>query len=145
MTVRLELGDCLEVLPRLRRGGLLVDAVVTDPPYHLASIVKRLGKPDSAPIQSGATGAYRRASRGFMGQQWDGGDIAFQPKTWAAVLDVMKPGAWLVAFGGGDRGSRIRDTRPAVERDRRRHACPAIPRQLERRAAGRLRARDRGE
>lgn len=91
-------GDCTVALRDLARDSFLVDAVVTDPPYHLASIVARLGSPDAAPIQSGATGAYARASAGFMGQQWDGGDIAFRPDTWRRVYDVMKPGAHLVAF-----------------------------------------------
>lgn len=91
-------GDCTVALRDLARDSFLVDAVVTDPPYHLASIVARLGSPDAAPIQSGATGAYARASSGFMGQQWDGGDIAFRPDTWRRVYDVMKPGAHLVAF-----------------------------------------------
>jgi site-specific DNA-methyltransferase (adenine-specific) len=91
-------GDCTVALRYLARDSFLVDAVVTDPPYHLASIVARLGSPDAAPIQSGATGAYARASAGFMGQQWDGGDIAFRPDTWRRVYDVMKPGAHLVAF-----------------------------------------------
>lgn len=91
-------GDCTVALRDLARDSFLVDAVVTDPPYHLASIVARLGSADAAPIQSGATGAYARASAGFMGQQWDGGDIAFRPDTWRRVYDVMKPGAHLVAF-----------------------------------------------
>jgi site-specific DNA-methyltransferase (adenine-specific) len=34
-----------------------------------------------------------------MGKQWDGGDVAFRPETWAKVLRVLKPGAHLVAFG----------------------------------------------
>ena len=91
-------GDCTVVLRSLARLGTYVDAVVTDPPYHLASIVSRLGQPDAAPIQSGVTGVYARSSTGFMGQQWDGGDIAFRPETWRRVFDVMKPGAHLVAF-----------------------------------------------
>lgn len=91
-------GDCTAVLRELAREGASVDAVVTDPPYHLASIVARLGQPDSAPIQSGVTGVYARSSAGFMGQQWDGGDVAFRPDTWRRVFDVMKPGAYLVAF-----------------------------------------------
>lgn len=33
-----------------------------------------------------------------MGQVWDGGDIAFRPETWAAVLRVLKPGAYILAF-----------------------------------------------
>jgi site-specific DNA-methyltransferase (adenine-specific) len=35
-----------------------------------------------------------------MGQTWDGGDVAFQPETWAEVLRVLKPGGHLVAFSG---------------------------------------------
>lgn len=91
-------GDCTAVLRDLARTGTLIDSVATDPPYHLASIVARLGSPDSAPIQSGATGVYSRSSQGFMGQTWDGGDVAFRPDTWRRVYDVMKPGAYLVAF-----------------------------------------------
>ncbi|KPH67530.1 DNA methyltransferase [Novosphingobium sp. ST904] len=98
MSARVILGDCTPVLRQLFLAGMQVDAVCTDPPYHLASIVARLGQPDSAPIQSGTTGVYARSSQGFMGQQWDGGDVAFRPETWRRVFDVMKPGAYLVAF-----------------------------------------------
>jgi site-specific DNA-methyltransferase (adenine-specific) len=80
--------------------GPLFDACVTDPPYHLTSIVKRFSAEDAAPVKPGATGAYARASRGFMGKTWDGGDIAFRPETWEAVFRAMKPGAHLVAFSG---------------------------------------------
>ena len=41
MGTQLEHGDMLEVLPLLAMLGVQVDAVVTDPPYHLTSIVKR--------------------------------------------------------------------------------------------------------
>lgn len=119
MTVTIHQGDCLEVLPTLPADSF--DSCVTDPPYHLTSIVKRFGKPGSVPAKVGETGAYARASRGFMGQQWDGGDIAFRPETWAAVLRALKPGAHLAAFGGTrtfhrmmvaieDAGFELRDT-----------------------------------
>ncbi|WP_333837971.1 DNA methyltransferase [Novosphingobium sp.] len=98
MTHRVIHGDCIVKLRELASEGLLVDSVCTDPPYHLASIVARLGHPGAAPIQSGATGVYARSSQGFMGQQWDGGDVAFRAETWRRVYDVMKPGAHLVAF-----------------------------------------------
>jgi hypothetical protein len=39
-----------------------------------------------------------RASAGFMGKQWDGGDIAFRPEVWQEVYRVLKPGAYIVAF-----------------------------------------------
>lgn len=98
MTVALHCGDCLEILPSLAESS--IDACISDPPYHLASIVKRFGAEGAKPAKSnGASGVYRRASAGFMGQKWDGGDIAFRPETWAQVLRVLKPGAHLAAFG----------------------------------------------
>lgn len=94
-------GDCLVELPKLAAEGRLFDACVTDPPYHLTSIVKRFGKQDAAPVKDyGKSGVYKRSSTGFMGKQWDGGDIAANPETWSKVYDVLKPGAHLLAFGG---------------------------------------------
>jgi len=103
--VTLHPGDCMAVLPTLEPDS--VDSVVTDPPYHLTSIVKRFGAENAAPAKVGKTGAYARASAGFMGKQWDGGDIAFQPETWAAVLRVLKPGGHLVAFGAPKNAHRL--------------------------------------
>jgi site-specific DNA-methyltransferase (adenine-specific) len=100
MTVRVEHADMLEAIPRLVAEGVQVDAVVTDAPYHLTATQSRFGKADSAPAQHGRDGAMARLSGGFMGQQWDGGDIAFRPETWATVASIMRPGAFLVAFGG---------------------------------------------
>jgi DNA modification methylase len=94
--VTLHRGDCLEVLPLLEANS--IDSCVTDPPYHLTSIVKRFGSTNAAPCPHGTDGAYARASKGFMGKQWDGGDIAFRPEVWAEVLRVLKPGAHLLAF-----------------------------------------------
>jgi site-specific DNA-methyltransferase (adenine-specific) len=83
-----------------------VDACVTDPPYHLTSIVKRFGGTsldsagtNEARARAGADG-MARLSRGFMGKIWDGGDIAFRPETWAEILRVLKPGGHLLAFSG---------------------------------------------
>lgn len=94
--VTLHQGDCLEILATLPENS--VESIVCDPPYHLASIVKRFGSQNAAPAQEGKTGAFVRASKGFMGQQWDGGDIAFRVETWAACLRVLKPGGYLIAF-----------------------------------------------
>jgi DNA modification methylase len=102
--VTLHRGDCLEVLPLLEANS--IDSCVCDPPYHLTSIVKRFGQPNSAPPKEYEEYAhkgrnpYKRTSTGFMGKQWDGGDIAFRPETWAEVLRVLKPGAHLIAFSG---------------------------------------------
>lgn len=100
MTVCVHPGDCVEWLRAY--DGPLFDSCVTDPPYHLSSIVRRFGGEGAAPakVPEGGTGAYARASRGFMGKQWDGGDVAFRPETWRAVFDALKPGAHLVAFSG---------------------------------------------
>jgi len=120
MSVRVLAGDCLELLPTL--DGESVDACVTDPPYHLTSIVKRFGSATAAPPldYEGGSGVYKRASAGFMGKVWDGGDIAFRPEVWREVFRILKPGGHLVAFGGSrtyhrlacaieDAGFEIRD------------------------------------
>lgn len=73
-------------------------AMLCDPPYHLTSIVKRFGKTNAKPAQEGSDGAFRRAAAGFMGQEWDGGDLAFQPETWDAFAHVLYPGAFCMAF-----------------------------------------------
>ena len=99
-TARVLHGDCRDVLVDLLFEDFQADAVVCDPPYHLASIVKRFGKAGSAPVQFGKDGAFARMSRGFMGKVWDGGNIAADPETWKRVYEVMKPGAHLLAFGG---------------------------------------------
>jgi site-specific DNA-methyltransferase (adenine-specific) len=104
VSVILHHGDMREVLARLVAEGVRVQSVVTDPPYHLTSIVKRFGGEGAAAAKAGAkanhTGAYARASRGFMGKQWDGGDIAFQAETWRLCWDLLPPGGHLVAFSG---------------------------------------------
>lgn len=112
-------GDSREVLKGLADAS--IDSVVCDPPYALVSIGKRFGKPGAAPARSeGASGVYKRASAGFMGQQWDVGDTAFDPEFWVEVLRVLKPGGHVVAFSGArtyhrlacaieDAGFEIRD------------------------------------
>jgi site-specific DNA-methyltransferase (adenine-specific) len=94
--IHLYAGDCMDVLRALPDDS--IDAVVTDPPYHLTSIVKRFGSQNAAPAKGNE--AFVRASKGFMGKQWDGGDIAFQPELWAELLRVLKPGGHMVCFGG---------------------------------------------
>lgn len=68
--MRLYLGDLRSVLADFDAESF--EACVTDPPYEL----------------------------GFMGHSWDKSGIAFDPETWRAVYRVLKPGAYLVAFGG---------------------------------------------
>lgn len=63
-------GNNLEVLPTLEENS--VDAIVTDPPYEL----------------------------GFMGKKWDSTGIAYNVDMWKQALRVLKPGGYLLAFGG---------------------------------------------
>jgi len=63
-------GDCLEVLKTLPDNS--IDAIVTDPPYEL----------------------------GFMGKKWDNSGIAYNINLWKEVLRILKPGGFLLSFGG---------------------------------------------
>jgi len=93
---RVLIGDCRSRLAELDAES--IDACITDPPYHLTQ-ASRGGSP-----RNPGTGAFSRVAlgtdRGFMGQTWDGGDVAFDKATWAAVHRVLKPGAHLLVFGG---------------------------------------------
>ena len=75
-------------------------AMLTDTPYHLTSITERFGKNGSAPAQYGKDGAFQRVSKGFMQNDWDGGDVAFQVRTWRAFYNIMHSGAFNFAFAG---------------------------------------------
>ena len=112
-------GDCIEEMQKLIDDGKQVDSVVTDPPYHLTSIVERYGKEGSAPAKD-RDGLYQRQARGFMGKEWDGGDIAFRRETWELAYKLLKPGGHLLSFSGSrtyhrmavaveDAGFEIRD------------------------------------
>ncbi len=92
--------DCIKHLKTIKDN--IFDSCVTDPPYHLASIVKRFG-PGQKPINNhdtkiGRDGPFHKIARGFMGQTWDGGDIAFKTEIWKEVFRVLKPGAFLLSF-----------------------------------------------
>lgn len=89
-------GDCLEVMAAIEADTF--DAIVTDPPYHLTSIVKRFGGSNAAAAKGTAIYGNKGAQKGFMGKEWDGGDITFRAETWAEMLRIAKPGAHLVAF-----------------------------------------------
>ena len=84
-------GSMLDMLEVIEQNS--IDSIICDPPYEL----------------------------GFMGEKWDSSGIAFQPKTWEKCLKVLKPGGYLLAFGGSrtfhriacaieDAGFEIRDT-----------------------------------
>jgi site-specific DNA-methyltransferase (adenine-specific) len=63
-------GDCVETMRTLPDAS--IDAVVCDPPYELS----------------------------FMGKAWDATGVAFRVETWREVWRVLKPGGYLLAFGG---------------------------------------------
>jgi len=81
-----------------------VDAIVTDPPYHLTALLRN-GSP-SVP-GTGPFGRHRVGERGFLGKTWDGGGVAFDPATWGEAFRVLKPGGRLLAFGGTRTHHRI--------------------------------------
>ena len=110
-------GDNRDVLRQLPDNSIC--SCVTDPPYALVSIVKRFGGANAAPAKGNA--AYMRASAGFMGKQWDTGEVAFSEEFWTEVLRVLKPGGHVAAFGASrgyhrmaraieDAGFEIRDS-----------------------------------
>jgi len=87
-------ADCIEHLKTIEDNYF--DSVVTDPPYHLTSIAKRFT--NSTKAKYGKDGSFQRLSKGFMGKEWDGGDIAFTTDLWKEVYRTIKPGAVLLAF-----------------------------------------------
>lgn len=108
--VELYNADSLDQLRELYLRGYQVDSVVTDPPYHLASILSRFKgttlDADTKTSREASKTSFGRLAKGFMGNDWDN-DIAFKPEIWKCCFDVMKPGAWLIAFGGSRTYHRI--------------------------------------
>ena len=109
-------GDVIEQLKTLADAS--VDAIVTDPPYHLTSGKK--GGRGEASVNLESPHGRARVTTGFMGMTWDGGDIAQNVPMWMDALRVLKPGGHLLAFGGArtyhrmtcaieDAGFEIRD------------------------------------
>lgn len=101
--VQLIHGDCLAVLPTLEAGS--VDAVVCDPPYFLEFMGNGFDRQHKD--SPGANDGQRMQA---WHQRW--GEV---------VLRVLKPGAYMLAFGGArtshrltsaleDAGFQIRDT-----------------------------------
>ena len=84
-------GNMLDMLEVIEANS--IDSIVTDPPYEL----------------------------NFMGKGWDNAGVSFQKETWKQCYEVLKPGGYLLAFGGSrtfhriacaieDAGFEIRDT-----------------------------------
>lgn len=84
-------GDMLDMLEAIEPNS--IDSIVTDPPYEL----------------------------NFMGKGWDNAGVSFNANTWKQCYEALKPGGYLLAFGGSrtyhriavaieDAGFEIRDT-----------------------------------
>ena len=112
-------GNSLEVLKSFNQNS--IDAIITDPPYGLTSITKRFGKENSTAAKYGKDGSFSRLSKGFMGKLWDGTGIEYNVDFWKECFKVLKPGGYLLAFGGTrtfhriacaieDAGFEVRDT-----------------------------------
>lgn len=83
-------GDCIEIMKTMPNES--IDSIVTDPPYEL----------------------------GFMGRSWDSTGVAYNVEMWRECMRVLKPGGYLLSFGGSrtyhrmacaieDAGFEIRD------------------------------------
>lgn len=68
--VSVRIGNCLDIIDRLIEEGVMVDAIVTDPPYEI----------------------------NYMDKAWDATGTVFQPETWAKLASVLKPGGYIAAF-----------------------------------------------
>jgi site-specific DNA-methyltransferase (adenine-specific) len=110
-------GNLLDQLKRFPDSTFY--SCVTDPPYDLIATSRngsgRSHNPDTP------AGRYGARIGGFMDLAWDATGVAFRPETWREVLRVLRPGAFLLAFGGSrtyhrmgcaieDAGFAIRDS-----------------------------------
>jgi DNA modification methylase len=103
--VTLYVGDCLDVLPTLPAGS--VDAVVTDPPYGLEFMGKEWdaigGEHWRTDVTPDTTGRGSWLGSGKPTPRYGRSGVAMQEwfaKHFAAVLNVLKPGGYLLSFSG---------------------------------------------
>ncbi len=110
-------GDNLALLRGMADAS--VDSIVTDPPYELTAGKKGGSGPANVNLDSPFGRA--RVGTGFMGMKWDGSGVAYKVELWREALRVLKPGGYLLAFGGTrtfhrvavaieDAGFELRDT-----------------------------------
>ena len=91
--VTLHCGDCLDVMAAMPENS--VDAVVTDPPYHLASIVKRFATEPHAACGRRRSGAPLAASWASNGTAATSPSI---PPHGPPCSACLKPGGHMLAF-----------------------------------------------
>ncbi len=97
MNLDLKHGDCLEVLKSLE--GASLGSCVCDPPYDLVGN-SRNGSPQPGDLGTPYGRSGPSKAKGFMGKEWDGTGIAFDPAFWGEVLRVLQPNGIIKAFGG---------------------------------------------
>jgi len=79
-------------------------AIFCDAPYHL------LQQSRNGSQRNPGTGPYGRhvaGTKGFMAQEWDGGDISFDPTAWAALAEHLLPGGFVVVFASSRGHHRV--------------------------------------
>ena len=88
-------GDCRKVMREFEDN--CVDTIITDPPYGLTT-AKRWSNDNKFSQNQSDVG--RRFTSGFMGKKWDGSGIEYNVEMWHECLRILKPGGYLLAFGG---------------------------------------------
>jgi len=84
-------GDCIEVMKKIDDN--FIDAIITDPPYGLTN--------EKSGFHRGKKSQFTRLAKGgFMGKKWDGTGIEHNVDMWRECLRVLKPGGYLLSFGG---------------------------------------------
>ena len=107
-------GDCRDAMRAMDPES--VDAIVTDTPYGLSTLLdppnldrEALWKKLTEGLKESPIKVLMRSwldtgenpvmkGRGFMGKEWDA--LVPPPNTWREAWRVLKPGAYLFAFGG---------------------------------------------
>lgn len=98
--------DCIYGMKQIDDNS--VDSIVTDPPYDLTSQRVYSKVKDIREIKGEGVladniknnTAYGSLCKGFMGKQWDGTGIAFKKELWKEAYRILKPGGYLLSFGG---------------------------------------------
>ena len=89
------LGDSKEVLERFPANR--IDTVITDPPYGLSNLSRKVVVDVLSHWLSGDDD-YHRLAKGFRSEEWDG--FVPTPRLWKEVYRVLKPGATMFVFAG---------------------------------------------
>lgn len=96
VTAHVDVADCIAWAEAY--DGPPFHALLCDPPYHLIQSTRNGSARSNAGVGPYGRHTVSTASRGFMGQDWDGGDITYRPDTWRTLARVLHPGAFGMAF-----------------------------------------------